>query len=99
MAVNTYLLDFTVGEEALGSLSHRHTLMDTIEMVLSENVPQMKALRRISVTDLDGGFLLVTASGNIVASVRGYPGGVVTVNIEHFRHNADAPLFSVEVSF
>lgn len=96
MAVNTYLLDFTIDAKAFETTESRKQIQETVENALKEYVPELK---RESVIDLDGGFLQVmTGSHGIFVTVRGFRQGIVTLNIEYYKPDSEEGLLTFEVS-
>lgn len=96
MAVNTYLLDFTIDAKSFETTESRKIIQETVENGLKEYVPELK---KESVIDLDGGFLLIlTGSHGIFVTVRGFRQGIVTLNIEYFKLDSEEGLLNFEVS-
>lgn len=94
MAVNTYLLDFTIDANALETTESRKQIQETVENALKEYVPELK---KESVIDLDGGFLQVlTGSHGIFVTVRGFRQGIVTINIEYYKPDSEEGLLTFE---
>lgn len=96
MAVNTYLLDFTIDQKSFETTESRKLIQETVESGLKEFVPDLK---KESVIDLDGGFLMIlSGSHGDFVSVRGFRQGIITINIEYFKNDSDEGLLSFEVS-
>ncbi|XP_069684306.1 spermine synthase isoform X1 [Periplaneta americana] len=94
MAVNTILLDFTVNSTRLTNAEESRILQDDMEIVLSNYVP---GLRRQQVFNFAGSFIvLLTADRGTHITLRGFPHGIVTCNIEYFKDDEEKPLLLLE---
>jgi len=95
MPSQTILLDFTIDPANLGSLGAQQTLAGNVQSALTEFLP---GLQQIYFNEVDRGFLCIcTASRGIVVTIRGFPQGLITVNIEYFKDEKEEPLLSYEV--
>lgn len=95
MAINTILLDLSVDPL---KVVEKHTFHTTIQDVLLKFLPELKETHS---TDFkNGGFMTTfTAVRDSFVTVRGFPKGFVSINIEYFRDDGEEPLLSFEVSF
>ncbi|XP_014242677.1 spermine synthase isoform X2 [Cimex lectularius] len=87
MAVNTILLDFTVKS------SEMHMHEELVTKVLGNYLPQLNKTfnRRMD----DGGFLLVlTADRGAFVTVRGFPQGLITLNIEYYKKDSEEEIIN-----
>lgn len=93
MAINTVLLDLSIDPS---KILEKKTLQQTIEEVLSKFLPELKESHSNNFSN--GGFLTVyTAARDSFISVRAFPQGPVSINIEYFRADGDEPLLNFEV--
>jgi len=91
MAVNTILLDFSVDPSKIS----KNSLQPTIQEVLSKFIPELKETLNTSVGG--GGWLVVyTATRDTFITVRSFPQGLISINIEYFRNDGDEPLLTFE---
>ncbi|KDR11197.1 spermine synthase isoform X1 [Zootermopsis nevadensis] len=94
MAVNTVLLDFSVTSTKLTSAEDSKSLQDDMEAVLSSYIPELK---RQHTFNFAGSFIvLLTGDRGIHVTLRGFPQGLVTCNIEYYKEDEEKPLFLFE---
>ncbi|XP_073983397.1 spermine synthase isoform X2 [Rhodnius prolixus] len=89
MAVNTILLDFTVKPSQL-PYSQQEDLMTN---VLENFFPHLTKVHKREMED--GGFLLFfTAIRGSFLSVRSFPQGLITINIEYYKQDSEEEILS-----
>lgn len=94
MAVNTVLLDFSVTSTKLTSAEESKSLQDDMEDVLSSYVP---GLKRQQIFNFAGSFIvLLTGDRGTHVTLRGFPQGLVTCNIEYYKEDEEKPLLLFE---
>ncbi|PSN38083.1 hypothetical protein C0J52_00836 [Blattella germanica] len=94
MAVNSILLDFSVTSTRLTNAEESRGVQDDMESVLANFVP---GLKKKSVYDFGGSFMaLLTADRGTVVTLRGFPQGLVTCNIEYYKDDEEKPLLLFE---
>lgn len=92
MAVNTILLDFTVKPSQL-PYSQQEDLMTN---VLENFFPHLTKVHKREMED--GGFLLFfTAIRGSFLSVRSFPQGLITINIEYYKQDSEEEILSFKV--
>ncbi|KAG8307182.1 spermine synthase-like [Homalodisca vitripennis] len=92
MSINTIFLDLSVDPT---DIVEKLTIISTIKEALSNFIPGMKDVH--STNFEDGGFLLVlTASRDSFITVRGFPQGLVSINIEYFQEEGTEQLLTYE---
>ncbi|KAG8328856.1 hypothetical protein J6590_100058 [Homalodisca vitripennis] len=92
MAINTILLDLSV--DAL-KIIEKTALLLTIQEVLSKFIPDLKETNSMSFGG--GGFLCTyTAARDSFITVRGFPQGLVSINVEYYREDGDESLLPFE---
>lgn len=91
MAVNTILLDFSVK-----SSKHLNDQQEELLTKVLENyLPQLNKVHK-RIMD-DGGFIILfTALRGSFITVRGFPQGLLTVNIEYYKNESDEELISFQ---
>lgn len=95
MAINTILLDLSVDPS---KIVEKNVLKSTIEDVLGKFLPDLK--ESYSTSFRGGGFLSAyTAVRDSFITVRGFPRGLVAINVEYYKEDGDEPLMSFEVNF
>ena len=95
MVAHTVLLDFTVSANAIADSEKRSHLKSNIINVLNEHFVGLKPLTE---SYIDGSLLfLYTGPRGSLITVRGYPEGLVTVNIEYYKHDDEEALLTFEV--
>ncbi|KAG7299854.1 hypothetical protein JYU34_016874 [Plutella xylostella] len=90
MSVQTILLDFSVDPARLGDECGQRAVFDQLETVLKDYIPNLVLSADVKI---DGGSLklLVGKKGTSV-STRLFDQGLVTVNIEYYKEENEAPL-------
>ena len=96
MAVNTFLLDFTVNPNACETVEDRYMIKENVESCLKEYIKDIKC---DSFRELDGGFLAIFfgAKGTFI-TVRGLKEGIVTINIEYYKSETEDDMLTFEVN-
>ncbi|EEB20051.1 Spermine synthase, putative [Pediculus humanus corporis] len=94
MAVNTFLLDFTVNPNACETVEDRYMIKENVESCLKEYIKDIKC---DSFRELDGGFLSIFfgAKGTFI-TVRGLKEGIVTINIEYYKSETEDDMLTFE---
>ena len=95
MVAHTVLLDFTVSANVLTDLDERSSLKSNIANVLGDHFNGLKTLTEFNI---DGSLvILYTGPKGSLITVRGYPEGLVTVNIEYYKSDDEDALLTFEV--
>lgn len=95
MAVNTLLLDFSVQPDDLKNEQDMSATATKVENVLRDHVTGLKVVDSFPV---EGGyFKLYTSDGGVISSIRVFSSGLVTLNIEYYRGEAQEPIFDYKV--
>lgn len=95
MAINTILLDLSVDPE---KIAEKTALKLAIESVLAKFIAELK--ESYSTSFQGGGFLSgYTGVLDSFVTVRGFPRGLVAVNIEYYKDDDAEPLLTFEVCF
>lgn len=95
MSVNTILLDFSVDPSAVKNESQVSVVCSNIENVLREYVTNLKTLTTIPFeTDL---FKLFSSDGGVSIILRIFNTGLITLNIEYLKAEAQESQISFEV--
>lgn len=96
MAVNTILLDFSVNTSKITDSKEREVLKESIEKVLSTFISELKLEHETEMAG--GGFLVVlTATRGTFITVRGFPQGLVSINIEYYKGDSEEHIISFQV--
>lgn len=92
MAVNTILMDFSVKSSKLQNDEQEEVLTKVLENFF----PQLnKVYKRLME---DGGYMLLfTALRGSFISVRAFPQGLLTINIEYYKNDLEEDLVSFQV--
>ncbi|XP_012272731.1 spermine synthase [Orussus abietinus] len=94
MVAHTVLLDFTIPDNIIIDPEKRSNLKSTIANVLCEYLVGLKLLME---SNLDGSWIvLYTGPRDSLVTIRGYTEGLVTLNIEYFKRDDEAPLLTFE---
>lgn len=95
MVAHTVLLDFTVSPNVIADIDKRSNLKLTIANVLNDN---FNGLKPFTEANIEGSFIvLYTGPRGSLITVRGYPEGLVTVNIEYYKRDEEEALLTFEV--
>lgn len=97
MAVNTILLDFSVDPNQVKNETQVSTLMNRVENIVRDFLTNVKPVNS---------FLLEGSSVKVLMSDRGtmttlriFSHGLLTINIEYYRAEAQEPVISFEVLY
>uniref|UniRef100_A0A1B6DKE3 PABS domain-containing protein n=2 Tax=Clastoptera arizonana TaxID=38151 RepID=A0A1B6DKE3_9HEMI len=94
MAVHTNLLDFSI-EPTKIDVGERENLIEIIHKVLSSFLPNLKLSHTTSFNG--GGFVtLLTGTRDSFVTIRGFPKGLISINIEYFKEDSDDQLLKFE---
>ncbi|XP_046752505.1 spermine synthase [Diprion similis] len=96
MEVHTVLLDFTVSSNVISDVEKRSNLKTTISNVLGEHIGSLKPLTEMNIDE--GLLLLYTGVRGTLITVRAYPKGLVTVNIEYYKGDNEEALLNFETA-
>lgn len=97
MVAHTVLLDFTVSANVIADLDERSSLKTTIANVLGDHFNGLKTLTELNI---DGSLvILYTGPRGSLITVRGYPEGLITVNVEYYKRDDEEALLTFEVLF
>ena len=91
MSVNTILLDFSVISPEIGLKKEAE-----IFQILSNYLPELN--KTFSSPMIDGGYLTVcTATQGTFVTIRGFPQGLLTFNIEYYKRDSEDQLLNFQV--
>ncbi|XP_058804956.1 spermine synthase isoform X2 [Phymastichus coffea] len=94
MVAHTVLLDFTVPSSQVIDMEKRANLKANITNVLKEH---FVGLKHLTESNVDGSLLILfTGPKSSIITVRGYPEGLVTVNIEYYKQDEEEALLNFE---
>ncbi|XP_034949638.1 spermine synthase isoform X1 [Chelonus insularis] len=94
MVAHTILLDFTVSSNVIADVDKRSNLKSTIANVLNDYFTGLKPLTEATV---DESFIvLYTGPKSSLITVRGYPEGLITINVEYYKEDEEEALLSFE---
>ncbi|XP_008548585.1 spermine synthase isoform X1 [Microplitis demolitor] len=94
MVAHTVLLDFTVSSNVITDVEKRSNLKSTIVNVLNDYFNDLKPLTEATI---DGSFIaLYSGPRASLITVRGYPQGLVTINVEYYKKDEEDALLSFE---
>lgn len=96
MVAHTVLLDFTVPSNVIVDVDKRSSLKTAIANVLGEHFQGLKPLTESSI---DGSLLvLYTGPRGSLITLRGYPEGLLTLNIEYYKRDDQEALLNFELA-
>ncbi|XP_057327470.1 spermine synthase isoform X2 [Microplitis mediator] len=94
MVAHTVLLDFTVSSNVITDVEKRSNLKSTIVNVLNDYFNDLKPLTEATI---DGSFIVLYSGPRAsLITVRGYPQGLVTINVEYYKQDEEEALLSFE---
>lgn len=97
MAANTVLLDFSIEPDRVIDELTRKDVMKVIKENLEKYFGNLKIIYDLSV--VDGGYLMILSDNTgVVMNVRFFNEGLITINIEYYKKEADPQRISFEVS-
>lgn len=97
MAANTVLLDFSIEPDRVIDELSRKDVMKVIKENLEKYFGNLKIIYDLSV--VDGGYLMILSDNTgVVMNVRFFNEGLITINIEYYKKEADPQRISFEVS-
>lgn len=96
MSVQTVLIDFSIDAVRLADEIARKDLMKLVKAALDKFFTQLKFVCDVQ-TD-DGCLSLFSDRNLTVIQVRIFNAGLVTINIEYYKREQDAPAFTFDVS-
>lgn len=96
MSVQTVLIDFSIDAARLADEIARKDVMKLVKAALDKYFTQLKFVCDVQTDD---GCLSIFSDRNLTfINVRCFNEGLVTVNIEYFKRDLDAPVFTFDVS-
>lgn len=96
MSAQTVLLDLAIDSSRISDAVGQKDVIKLLEKGLLEFFPQLKLIFETSTSD---GYLCVfTQTDTIYLHVRFFNHGIVTINIEFFKDDAEQSVFSFDVS-
>lgn len=96
MVAHTVLLDFTVSPNVMSDVDKRSNLKLSIINVLRDHFVGLKLLTE---TSIDGSFILLYSGPKAsLITIRGFPEGLITVNIEYYKPEDEEALMTFEVN-
>lgn len=96
MAVQTILLDFSIEPSRISDDESRKDLVKVLENGLTEHFPQLKLCYEL--TTADGCLVLFSENQSLYFHVRLFNHGIITINAEYFKPDAEAQIISFDVS-
>lgn len=96
MSVQTILLDFSIEPSRISDAESRKDLVKLLENGLTEHFPQLKLCYEL--TTADGHLVLFTENQSLFFHVRLFNHGIITINAEYFKSDADPQIISFDVS-
>ncbi|XP_077297738.1 spermine synthase isoform X2 [Arctopsyche grandis] len=96
MSVQTVLLDFSVEAGRAEDEPGQKALLSGVEPLLRKHLPGLSAAARVQMPHAGGALLLLLADRGASVSVRVFPQGLITVNIEYYKADGDKPLLDFE---
>lgn len=95
MVAHTVLLDFTVSTNVIADADKRSNLKSAIANVLNDH---FNGLKPFTEANIDGSFIILyTGPRGSLITVRGYPEGLVTINVEYYKRDEDDALLTFQV--
>lgn len=98
MSVQTVLLDFSVEAGRAEDERGQKALLAALEPLLRRHLPGLAAAARLQVPHDCGSLLVLLAEKGVSVSVRVFPQGLITINIEYYKADGDKPLLDFEVT-
>ncbi|XP_043269615.1 spermine synthase isoform X1 [Venturia canescens] len=94
MVAHTVLLDFTVSANVIVDLDERSNLKSTIANVLGDHFNGLKTLTELNI---ERSFVILYAGpkGSLI-TVRGYPEGLITLNVEYYKQDDEEALLTFD---
>lgn len=97
MAANTVLLDFSIEADRVIDELSRKDVMKVIKENLEKYFGNLNIIYDLNV--VDGGYLsILNDNSGVIINVRFFNEGLITLNIEYYKNEADPPKISFEVS-
>lgn len=96
MPVHTILLDFSIEASRISDAVSRKDLVKLLENGLIEHFPQLKLCYEL--TTADGCLALFTENQSLFFHVRLFNHGIITINAEYFKSDAEQQRISFDVS-
>ncbi|KAK0171397.1 hypothetical protein PV328_009135 [Microctonus aethiopoides] len=94
MVAHTVLLDFTVSTNVIADADKRSNLKSAIANVLNDH---FNGLKPFTEANIDGSFIILyTGPRGSLITVRGYPEGLVTINVEYYKRDEDDALLTFQ---
>lgn len=95
MSVQTVLLDFSLDSHQIEDDLGQKAVFDKIEFLLKEHVSHLILVADIKV---EGGSLkILTGKNGFTISVRFFDQGLITINLEYYKHDDAEPIINYEV--
>lgn len=96
MSVQTVLLDFSIDAARLADETARKDVTKAVKAALDKHFTQLKFVYDVQTDD---GCLSLFSDRNLTfVNVRLFNVGLVTINIEYYKRDQDAPAFTFDVS-
>lgn len=96
MAAQTVLLDFSIDSSRISDEVAQKDLVKLLEKGLLEYFPQIKLIFETSTSD--GHLCVFSQNDTIYLNIRLFNHGIVTINIEFFKDDAEQPHVNFDVS-
>lgn len=96
MAAQTVLLDFSIDSSRINDEVTQKDLVKLLEKGLLKFFPQIKLIFETSTSD--GHLCVFSQNDTIYLNIRLFNHGIVTINIEFFKDDAEHPLVNFDVS-
>lgn len=94
MSANSVLLDFSLDPTRISDEVSRKDIVKLCKEHLEKYLDSLKITYDMLTED---GYLCVLSSGPIITTIRFFNQGLITINIEYYRAECEAPKISFEV--
>lgn len=95
MAAQTILFDFTVDKERTGDAKERQEIAKVLRHELEHIFPQLEMAYQMPMDD--GYFAVLSENKETFVTLRIFPQGLVTINVEYYLEDGKEQLMSFDV--
>lgn len=96
MSAETVLLDLAIDSSRISDSTGQKDVLKLLEQGLLEFFPQLKLIFETSTSD--GHLYVFSQNGTIILHLRFFNHGIITINVEFFKGDAEQSLVSFDVS-
>lgn len=96
MAAQTVLLDFSIDSSRISDEVAQKDVVKLLEKGLLEFFPQIKLIFETSTSD--GHLCVFSQNDTVYVNARFFNHGIITINIEFFKGDAEQPIVNFDVS-